>query len=263
MYKTLKIKMPEKKLVAFHPSVTIAHCIEGNQRGKLLLAVYDAGYRMKAYIGSANPIGGNPSNVKGDKSTQDTIHREVSEEYNPDFQGPEHNALVFGQKVDWASPRDIELVRNSLLARIQPWKDFYVRFSQQIKKDDKLGDCAGDWLYSVFYSQISSDAVECAQENISRNKTLSNEGFVGIFTLDDLVKSELGEFAVAHAAAPMINLFYFDCNIPYPQDVHVEPLSEPIRKSFRDYLEDFKYSTEEPKPGKPSFSEIVFGRESN
>lgn len=252
--------MQEKKLVTFHPSVTIAHCNEGHQNGKLLMAVYDEGYRMKVYNGSANPIGGNPSNRKGDKRPYDTIYREISEEYDPKFQGPNNDALVFGQKVNWASSRDIELVRDSLLHGIQPWKDFYVRFMQQIKKGDKLGDPSGDGIYSVFCSQISPDVVECVQENIT--KTLSNEGFVRIFTLDDLIKSELGEFAVAHAAAPMINL-YFDCNIPYPQAIHAEPLSRPIRKSFRDYLEDFRYSTEKPKLDRPCFNEIVFGIGSN
>ena len=148
--------MAEKKLVTFHPSVTIAHCNEGKQKGKILMAVYDTGYRMKAYHGSANPIGGNPSYSKGDRSPTNTIHREVIEEYNPQFQGPNHDALVFGQKVNWASPQDIQFIRDSLLQNIEPWRDFYVRFLQQIKHGDGLGDPAGDGLYSVFDSQVSS-----------------------------------------------------------------------------------------------------------
>ena len=250
----------EKKLVEFHPSVTIAYCDKGKNSGKLLMAVYDSGYRMKAYVGSANPIGGNPSYVGWDINPKDTLVREISEEYNPNFQGPNHDSLVFGQKVDWASPKDIQIIRDSLLNQTNSWQDFYINFSEQIKNGEKLGDPQGTGIYSVFYSLVGDDAIECAEENILKNKTLSNEGNLGVFTLDDLINRELGKFSVAHAAAPILNK-YFGVLIPYPEELKIESMQTQPRNSFQDYLEDFKYSDVKPKPDKPSFRETVFGKE--
>ena len=242
----------------FHPSVTIAYCEEGSKKGTLLTAIYDSGYRMKAYVGSANPIGGNPSRKKGDRNPQGTIVREISEEYDPAFQGPNHDALVFGQKVDWALPEDIRLVSGSLVNKIQSWRDFYVEFRGQIKKGDLLGDPAGCGIYSVFLSSIPSEIIECVERNIAQGKTLSNEGNIGVFYLDKLIKNELGEFSVAHAAAPIFNE-YFGVKIPFPEEVVVESLKTAPRILFTDYLNDFEYSKTRPNSGKPSFHEVVFG----
>lgn len=247
----------EKRLVEFHPSLVIAHCVEGKEKGKLFLSVYDSGYFMKAYVDSANLPGGNPSHKKGDRSPLDCFIREITEEYNPEFQGPNHDALVFGQKVDWALPEDITPVKDALLAA-KPWEDFYVIFSKQITNENKNGDPAARGLHSVFYSHMPSEVIEIVRRKREIGKVFSSEGNCDIFTLDSLLNSELKEFAVAHAAAPILNK-YFDVKIPFPDGIITESLGATMRKSYSYYQNDFSYSREMPKPGKPSFHEAVFG----
>lgn len=248
--------MPEKRKLEFHPSVTFAYSEEAK---KFLMSVYDDGYRMKAYVGSANPIGGNPSFDKGDRGPEDTLLREIKAEYDPDFQGPNGDTLVFGQKVSWASPFDIKMIRTILVNESHPWEDFYVNFSNQILNNGKNGDPPGTGLYSVYYAEIPIELIEIVSFNLRNKKTISNEGGCGVFSLDDLVKSELGEFSIAHAATPMFNKL-FDVKVPFPKEVIVESLGHKPGPSFKDYLNDFEYSRESPKPGRPSFHDVIFGK---
>lgn len=247
-----------RKIIEFHPSVVLAHTPD--ESPLVVMSVYDTGYRMKAYNGSANPPGGNPSFGKGDRSPEDTLRREISEEFDPGFQGPKSDALVFGQRVVWACPTDIQAVRNAL-SDIKPVGDFYVEFAHQIMRNENKGDSKGTGLYSVYSAIISQDVIEKVRQSVRNGKTISTEGNLNVFSLDDLIKSELGEFAIAHAATPIFN-YFFGTHISYPAGVHATPLLSlsPLRKSFQDYESgEFEYSREKPSPDKPSFHESVLG----
>src|SRR3989344_7614370 len=127
-----------------HPSVIIAHCHES---GKFLFSVYDQSYPKTAYRGSANNIGGNPE--AEDIYPENILIREVCEEFNPSYTGlnksngkvetilikdiarefdPAHGEYKkCTGKVKWAPDSDIRMIRNNLLANLQPLQDFLVK----------------------------------------------------------------------------------------------------------------------------------------
>lgn len=213
-----------------HPSVTIAFCAES---GKLLLSVYDQGYPRAAYRGSANNIGGNPEGE--DRSPEAVLVKEIKEEFDPEHS--EEKQYV--GKVLWAPKGDIEAIRNSLLSREVPLQDFLVKQEGIIEGGNKPYTA----IYSAFLSPITPEAIEIAERNIRDGKNIPTEGLVGVFTLDQLINNERGEFSTAHATAPSLN-WYFQSKIPFPSQLHVEPIGPP-RPSFSSYLQDFEYLKEQ------------------
>ena len=240
-------------IIEAHPALTIAYCPENK---KLLLAVYDAGYRggKGPYPTKPNCIGGNPP---PGNNPLEVLVREISEEYKPEFQIKNPRTNKFGQTVNWATPKDISLVRDGLLHNLQPFQDFLV---DSISFGE--GTVTYSAIYSYFHNQISKEVIECVESNLRRQKTLTPEGLTGVYTIDELVNDARGKFSTAHITAHALNK-YFDSNIPHPSEIQANPLGEP-RKSFREYLSDFEYSKEQkpnhnnPEKKDPSFYDILF-----
>jgi len=213
-----------------HPSVTIAHCPEN---GKLLMAVYDAGYKQVSYRFSANNIGGNPSPEDG--SPINVLFKEINEEYNPNH----GEKTQFGETVLWAPREDISLIRDRLIDRVVPYQDFLVN-AVQFPNDNTTATYTA--IFSAFYSEISEEAIETAESNLRRVRRLSPEGLTGVFTLDELANDLMkGNLSTAHATPPILNHFFNTNIIPYPSELKAEPIGQ-VRDAFRDYLSDFSYN---------------------
>jgi len=224
--------MTKLTLVA-HPSVTIAHCREN---GKLLMAVYDAGYSQVSYRFSANNIGGNPDFQKhpNDTSPLNVFFREAGEEYDPNH--PEKTN--FGETVLWAPPRNIFLVRKALLENTKPIQDFLVT---AVKLIDDPTTNAYSAIYSGFYTQVPLVTMDIVETNLRRCRRLCTEGLTGVFTIDELSHDRVkGRLSTAHATAPMIN-YLFGSNIPHPDELSATPIGQ-VRPTFQDYLADFNYA---------------------
>jgi hypothetical protein len=250
----------EKRIVEGQPSLVIAYCI---QSGKLLTAVYDSGYRKGKgpYPLTSNIIGGNPERGLVQKCPKDVLVREIKEEYDPLFQREHPLTNQFGQKVAWANPEDIALIQKELLQDLTPFQDFYVESTSFGE-----GTASYQGIYSYFFSDISAEAIKVAESNLRRQKCLTPEGLTGVFTLEELESDSRGQFSTAHITAPVLN-YRFGTNIPFPSEfLRVSPIGKP-RDSYRDYLEEFEYSTKrtpnhnDPTKMDPSFYQVIFGEE--
>ncbi len=225
--------MDKKITIAGQPSVVIAHC---DTKNKLLMAVYDAGYKQVSYRFSANNIGGNPDCEKHptDTSPNNVLVREVGEEYNSHHRG----MTKFGETVLWAPKEDIELIKDELINGARPYQDFLVR-AVQLPNDPTTRNYTA--IYSGFESEVSVSVIEAIESNLRRCRRLSTEGLTGVFTLDELANDPLkGNLSTAHATAPMINRL-LGCRIPYPSQLTAEAIGQ-VRASFREYLVDFAYA---------------------
>lgn len=212
-----------------HASVVVAHCIES---GKLVFNVYDDGYPVTAYRGSANNIGGNPE--AGDKDPENVLIREACEEFDPNHAEEKQHV----GKVVWASEQDIRIIRNGLLARLEPMQDFLATQQGIIEGGNKPYTA----IYSAFYTAVSPEVIELVEKNIRDGRNIPTEGLVGVFTLEQLANHKRGEFSTAHLTAQILN-WKFQTGIPSPKQLVSEPIGLP-RRAFSYYLPDFEYSNE-------------------
>ena len=247
-----------KPVIEAHPALVIVY--NTSKFPRLLLSIYDAGYRggKGPYPFAANVIGGNPDIKEKDNSSLEVLTREVKEEFNPDYQIDNPKTNIFKQRVLWAKPRDIKLVRDNILTNLKPFKDFYVQ-----AKPFAEGTAEYNALFSYFFSEISEETLGIVESNLRRQKTLTTEGLVGIFSLGELENDPRGQLTTAHATAPVLN-YAFGSSILHPSEIKIKALGLP-RSSFQDYLTDFEYSKEQkpnhnnPSKMDPSFYEVVFG----
>lgn len=218
-----------KIILDAHPSVVVAHC---EDLGQFLFSVYDTGYPRKAYRLSANNIGGNPEpyNI----SPEQVLIHEIAEEFDPNHD----KEKKFVGEVNWASEEDIRFIRNGLLGKIEPLEDFRVIQNKEIDG----GNAPYKAIFSVFYTSISGEVIECAEKNIRDGRNVPTEGLIGVYTLDELAKSSRGEFSTAHITAHILNWKY-GSSIPHPKQLSADPIGLP-RKSFKDYTTDFEYNEE-------------------
>jgi hypothetical protein len=237
-----------KETLDCHPSVVVAHSPETQS---FLFSVYDETYPKKAYRGAANNIGGNPEpfDFATDPLTRVScgspsalLIREIYEELDPYAQGPNNdNPNRLGQKVNWASPKDIVAIRDSLVKGLQPMQDFMVRQPKAIPG----AKAPYQGIYAVFYTELSGGVIEKAERAVRDKKVLITEGLTGVFTLEELANSERGEFAAAHITAHILN-WKFGSTIPHPNGISAEPMGQP-RERYSDYFADFNYSNEKLK----------------
>jgi len=215
-----------KIILGCHPSVVVAYSQEVNE---FLMSVYDQGYPRKSYRGSANNIGGNPEGE--DKDPESVLLKEIAEEFDPNHSLEK----MFVGPVNWASDNDIRYVRNSLIAGVEPLQDFMVRQPGEIE------GCNAPYqgIYSVFYTSIPSEAIECAKRNLGEGKNIVTEGDCGVFSIKDLESSPRREFSTAHITAHILN-WKFGSKIPHPKGLEAEPIGMP-RKSYKHYADNFMY----------------------
>jgi hypothetical protein len=218
------------KNIDFHPSTVVVWSPETE---KLLMAKYDEGYKFPVFRGSANNIGGNPNPRDFQElGPQNVLTREVTEEYDPLH--PNGHSFLKEEDIVWASPEDIAAIRNAIVFNALSVQDFWA-IQYHIEGADKPYVA----IYSGFRSDVSGEVIEIAERNIKNGKQLSTEGFTGVFSIDDLVNSERGEFSTAHISGPMIN-FMIGSDIPHSSAFEVSPIGLP-RRLFRDYTQEFDY----------------------
>jgi len=222
--------MSKEKLDS-HPSVVVVHCVDS---GKFLFNIYSEGYPRKVYVLSANNIGGNPG--PEDKTPEGTLIRETCEEFDPTHK--EENRFDKVRKVVWASDDDIRLVRNAILGGMRPLQDFMTRQTGIIAG----GNNPYQAVCSVFYAPVSGEVIECVERNIRESRNIITEGFVEVYTLDELANHARGEFSTAHMTAHVLN-WRFGSRIPHPKQISAEPIGM-VRRSYDDYLADFEYDSE-------------------
>ncbi|MBI4141553.1 hypothetical protein HY484_01355 [Candidatus Woesearchaeota archaeon] len=146
-----------------------------------LLGQFDSGYpgRNKHWIGRVKLLGGNYFFGKDcDKSPLETYLREIGEELSGQKAALEE--MSASQEHIFASPVEIEFVRNALL-RIEPLQDYCLHYLD-------AGNMASIYvIQSVFKAQISEELIAVVKHNLSQGKSLTNEGFLVVRKLDELI----------------------------------------------------------------------------
>ena len=250
-----------KQIIEAHPSLVIAH---NPSQNKLLLSVYDSGYRkgIGPYPTKPNCIGGNPDISYIEKNPLEVLTREVGEEFDPEYQIHSPDTNIFDQRVNWALQRDIALIRDSLiyeLKSLKPHQDFYVNAESW-----RNGTATYQAIYSYFISELPDEVFETVESNLRRQKALVTEGLCGVYTLDELLNDPRGELSTAHITAQALN-YTFGTIIPYPPHIKATPIGPP-RQFFKDYLTEFEYLKDkkpnhnDPSKFDPSFHDVIFGK---
>jgi len=220
--------MSSKLPIDAHPSVVIAYEPVSE---KLMFVAYDEGYPKVAYRLSVNLIGGNPEAT--DSIPENVLIKEVSEEFDPNH--PEEKKKV--GKVLWAPSEDIRIIRNTLLSNIKPYQDFYTVIGEITG-----GNKPHTAIFSTFQTIIDDKTVYLAERSMEDRTHVTTEGLLRVHTLEQLAKSERGEFATAHITAPILN-HRFGCHLSFPSVVRVEAMGLP-RRTYESYRTDFEYNNE-------------------
>ncbi len=223
-----------KKIIRHASSVII----EAEKTGELLVSRYDETYPTKCFRGTINLIGGNYE--KNDKSPLMILLREINQElsYDQRYIKNREESLknIIGEWMpaqeikSFASESDISLIKNEIISKIIPYKDYLCSFPSFEKKDEFCS------LVSVFISKIKQDIFELARKNIKEGKSIKNEGFAAIYSIEDLVEGKL----LCAWAAPCILSDYKHVKIPNPYNVKIKSIGKP-RNSILDYINEFGY----------------------
>jgi hypothetical protein len=169
-----------KPMIHHHASTVLAKCDDTKE---FLLGQYDPGYpgKNKHWIGRVKLLGGNFFLGKdSDNSPYETLRREINDEFSG--KKAAEGEMAASQEHNFASQSDIEFVRKALLS-LEPSQDF---FAHQFPV--KEGETPYYGIQSVFSAYLTKRVMECVKDNISAGKSLTNEGFLAVKTLADLVK---------------------------------------------------------------------------
>lgn len=88
--------------------------------------------------------------------------------------------MAAGQQHSFANPEEIDMLRNSLL-EMEPFQDYFLH---QPGPSDKPPMYVIQSVYKVNIPRLVMDLVK---SNLNRGNSLTNEGFLAVSTLDDLV----------------------------------------------------------------------------
>lgn|SRR3989344_2186749 len=206
-----------KRRVDYHPSVLIAQSEMG---GEFLFSIYDDTYPRAAYRGAANLIGGNPTR---DNSPLETLSREIGEEFNFEEALKVHKICT--------SSEEIDTLRDSLIYKVKPFADFYIRVLKEIPRASKPYSA----IYSAYNTTISQKIFEMTRQNLKQGRKMVGEGLLGILGINDLKSGRI----TAHGT-PFILGAYLNLELPHFCDMISENIGTP-REKYKDYEDDFEY----------------------
>jgi hypothetical protein len=219
-----------KPILHHHASTVLAKC---GETGEFLFGQYDPGYpgKNKHWIGRVKLLGGNYfAGRDADSSPLYTLQREVGEEFSG--KKAAEGEMAASQEHKFSSQSEIEFVRKALLS-VEPYQDF---FAQQFPA--KEGDVMPYVIQSVFRSNLTKQVIECVKDNLSERKSLTNEGFLAVKTLDELTEGNL----LCQGLTGMIIGNSEGTFLPYCfiDKLSFAPIGKP-RESYSAYLDSFDF----------------------
>lgn len=218
--------------------------IESERTREVLTNQYDGTFPILLFRNRLNFIGGGKK--PDDYSPEYTIRREINEEVSLSENEAPDSAVAQDAGVKtfetpiiarYASREHIDAFRESLLQTMVPYQDFLMDFSgyKNHEKGPKLFFPLS--VFSVFHSRIPQELFEIARGNLNEGRSLVNDGFLRITSLDELVS---GNPLCAWATGRVLD-YHFKLEIPNPEGITATPIGMP-RDCFKDYLVDFKYA---------------------
>ncbi len=223
------------RIIRNHSSCVI---IEAEKTGEFLFNEYDHTYPIHYFRGAINFIGGNYK--REDKSPLDVLLREIKEELstNQDYINHKEKELK-NLKRGWRPPemiksfsseKDISSIRNEIILKILPYKDYLWSFPHIKEKK------AFNSICSVYLSKINQNIFELVRKNLNESKNIKNEGFAKIYSLNDIKNKKV----ICSWATPCILSYYKDTILENPYDVKIKYIGKP-RESMQNYTKEFIY----------------------
>lgn len=216
-----------------HASVVLVY-----NENKILSNIYDYTYPKEIWRGRINLLGGGQD--RGDISPRLLLEREIREEFTIKPEGLRRYDSNFSDIVGsgsgapkiskFSSKIDIDLVKNSVLKNLRPYKDFLVSFPCYRDRP------AFNVIFSVYISKIPLEVIDCVKKNLKENKSLISEGFLRITNLEEL---KSGKVLAAWATGKIIE-DYFKIKVLDPEGLDVKVLGAP-KNSLKEYFEDYDY----------------------
>ncbi|MBI2045181.1 hypothetical protein HYT23_03920 [Candidatus Pacearchaeota archaeon] len=199
----------------FNKHIAVGIIISG-LNNEFLFGRYDGTYKKEIYRKRINFLGGNYR--EEDHSPEGLFRREITEEFS----------LLTHKEGPFASEEEINSIRNEILKKTTPYKDFYITIRDNVYPKSIL-------ISSVFLAKISPDIFELARLNINAGRRIVNEGTACIVNLDEVVS---GKFLLVPTAQKIMEEFS-QVKIPSLEFTSVDYIGKP-RKSFSDYLAEFE-----------------------
>jgi len=198
-----------------HSSSVIVH---NPGRNCFLFGVYDTGYPVTAWHNHANLIGGNA--IAGDVSPREILRREINEEFS----------IPVGQNLAYQPKAIIQVVRNVILSKMMPYKDFFaVDPPVRVKKEPV------QVITSIFSSEVPDDLIDIVRRADARR--FMCEGNLCAVGLDELRSEKVG----LAWCAPVILGNFLEVDMPNPWNARAEELKNPIRTRLTHYHKEFNY----------------------
>lgn len=172
----------DKIILNHHASTVLARC---EKTQEFLLGQYDPTYpgKNKHWIGRVKILGGNYFFGKdNDLSPYDTYLREIQEEFSGRKAGLEEMAST--QEHRFSSPDEIKIVREALL-KIEPLQDYFLHHPGPEDKPQIYV------IQSVYKALIDEEVMDIIKSNLTQGKSLTNEGFLAVKNLNQLVAGDL------------------------------------------------------------------------
>jgi len=171
----------EKTILNHHSSNVVAFC---ENTGEYLLGQFDPSYpgRNQHWKGRGKLLGGNYFFGKDtDKSPLETLTREIKEEFSGLKAAAEE--MSASQEHTFAPVAEIEFVRLALLKNT-PFQDYFLNYRDA--KDNSVVYV----ILSAFMVSISKEVVDCVKNNLSKGKSLTNEGFLAVKNITELIAGD-------------------------------------------------------------------------
>lgn len=229
-----------KQAVNHHAGNLMVVC---DETGEVLTNQYDNTFPIVIFRNRINFLGGGKK--LEDFSPESLVRREIQEEVYlkpneaPDILVAQDAGVTTFETpkiTQFASQSEIDELRAYFLNNMYPHQDFLMDFSGfLIEGGPKLKSPYA--VFSIFRANLPIQIFNrVVRANLSQGKSLVNDGFLRITTLDELVS---GNPLCAWATGKVLEN-YFGREIPSPQAITATPIGMP-RTSFQDYLNDFEY----------------------
>lgn len=218
--------------------------IESEKTREVLTNQYDGTFPILLFRNRLNFMGGGKK--PDDYSPEYLVRREINEEVSLTENEAPDSAVAQDAGVktfetptirEYAPESDINAFRESLLQTMVPYQDFLMDFTGYINHAEGPTLFFPLLVFSVFHSRIPQELFEIARENINEGRSLVNDGFLRITSLDELVS---GNPLCAWATGRVLE-YHFNERIPNPEGITATPIGMP-RDCFKDYLVDFEYA---------------------
>ena len=217
--------------------------IESERTKEVLTNQYDSTFPITLFRERINFMGGGKK--PQDYSPELVVRREIQGEVSIEAENEADELVAQDAGVatfeipkitKYASNSDVDAFRSYILDSMLPYQDFLMDFTGFKSNPEAPKLKLPQAIFSIFYSRVDQDLFEMVRQNLQQGRSLVNDGFLRITSLDELVS---GNPLCAWATGRILE-YHFKMEIPNPEGIIATPMGNP-RASFQDYLNEFSF----------------------